>query len=93
MRLPAKRETKEKKLFTRYQFHFSFHIGLVSNRIGLLFTRALFHFISDWPPVALGTRLSQKRNDALIFFRRESGTPRGALVKVFMGMLVSVFWV
>ena len=33
-----------------YTIPFSFHIGLVSYRIGLLFTRYGFHSISDWPP-------------------------------------------
>ena len=34
-----------------YTIPFSFHIGLVSYRIGPLFTRYRFHSISDWPPV------------------------------------------
>ena len=41
-----------------YTIPISFHIGLVSYRIRLLFTRYRFHSISDWPPFYTRTHQS-----------------------------------
>ena len=50
-----------------YTIPFSFHIGLVSYRIGLLFTRYRFHSISDWPPVYTGTHQSDMLHTVFAF--------------------------
>ena len=50
-----------------YTIPFPFHIGLVSYRIGLLFTRYRFHFISDWPPVYTRTHQSDMLHTVFAF--------------------------
>ena len=50
-----------------YTIPFSFHIGLVSYRIGLLFTRYRFHSISDWPPVYTRTHQSDMLHTVFAF--------------------------
>ena len=50
-----------------YTIPFSFHIGLVSYRIRLLFTRYRFHSISDWPPVYTRTHQSDMLHTVFAF--------------------------
>ena len=50
-----------------YTIPFSFHIGLVSYRIGLLFTRYRFHSISDGPPVYTRTHQSDMLHTIFAF--------------------------
>ena len=50
-----------------YTIPLSFHIGLVSYRIGLLFTRYRCHFISDWPPVYARTHQSDMLHTVFAF--------------------------
>ena len=50
-----------------YTIPFSFHIGLVSYRIGLLFTRYRFHSMSDWPPVYMRTHQSDMLHAVFAF--------------------------
>ena len=50
-----------------YTIPFSFHIGLVSYWIGLLFTRYRFHSISDWPPVYTRTHQSDMLHTVFAF--------------------------
>ena len=50
-----------------YTIPFSFHIALVSYRIGLLFTRYRFHSISDWPPVYPRTHQSDMLHTVFAF--------------------------
>ena len=50
-----------------YTIPFSFHIGLVSYRFGLLFTRYRFHSISDWPPVYTRTHQSDMLHTVFAF--------------------------
>ena len=50
-----------------YTIPFSFHTGLVSYRIGLLFTRYRFDSISDWPPVYMRTHQSDMLHTVFAF--------------------------
>ena len=50
-----------------YTIPFSFHIGLVSYRIGVLFTRYRFHSMSDWPPVYTRTHQSDMLHTVFAF--------------------------
>ena len=65
--LVKKRNTKSKDIGPVYTIPFSFHIGLVSYRIGLLFTRYRFHSISDWPPVYTKTNQSDMPHTVFAF--------------------------